>query len=237
MNKSNEYGTSQQERTLQRENDSYTSRLSKAADNTTPTITLAVTAVLSAFFALDNYYSMMPLFGAPALVTGTTNYQEPAPGNNYAGLFTYVTGAAPETSSFLNFGSGAVLLLALFLTIFGTASLAGMVVREQAASLLVSVLVSAVLGYIYGIFTKVARDANMTWFLVWTVIIVLAVVVTAALSVWKFFSVKPEDTTGFFTRSRKTLFWVSAGITAVGAILLLVEHYHMGTKINGLTAS
>lgn len=212
------------------------SRFSEKVAGSNPTMTLVVSAVISLLVSLSSYYTLMPLFGAPAMTTGANPTQvQPSQSNGWTGLYTWVDGTAPaETNSFLNFGSGALLLIALFLTIFGTASVAAMVIKNQMDSLVVAVFISGLLGYVYGIFTKVAVDNNMTWFVVWTVAIVLAAVLVAALSAWKFFKAKPDDS--YFTNERKNLFWFSAAVTAIGAILLIVEHYHMGSKMNALSS-
>lgn len=216
------------------------SRVSEKIAASSPTITLIVSAAISLLVSLSSYYTMMPLFGAPEM-SGTPLAQvQPNKGNGWAGLYTWVDGTtAAETSSFLNFGSGAMLLIALFLTIFGTASVAAMVIKNQMDSIAVAVFVSALLGYVYGIFTKVAVDNNMTWFVVWTVVIAAAVLIVIGLSVWKFWGVKnkSEEEEGYFTGSRKNLFWFSFVVALLGTVLLLVEHYHMGSKMNALPSS
>ena len=206
--------------------------------NAKPAMTLLVTAILSLLFTLDHYYTLMPLFGAPAKDTiNSSLFQIPARSNNFAGLYTFAgVGTAPTTSSVLNAVSGIFLVIGLFLTIFGTSTIAAMAVKDQLESLVVGVAVSAILGYVYGVFTKVAVDGSFTWFVVWTIIFVVAVVAIAGYSVWRFMKLGKDTETAALAASRKWLFWVPLVLLVIGAIMVIVEHIYMGnaTKTYGV---
>lgn len=135
----------------------------------TPLIGLFIFAVLLGF---SFFFTLLPMF--EDITRTPTDERSPR------GLFH-----SNNLDSFINLGSGFLVTFIAALFIFSAAALCGLSYGEGSKFLMYSVVALLFLGFSYHLCVVAARDVNSTWFMIWSVISVLASVAIGGLGFYR----------------------------------------------------